>query len=373
MNTCIYTKTQFKDASAEHILQNFLGAHWADSTIMCNAIQKSFGNTIDLEFSKGLNHFRTILGTKGGRGGISPPIKHVQDESGNTYHLTAGGQPEISKPIIKVDHREEDTATVQVTIGHKDQLGWALNILKKEHPDLKIDESLLRESAEVGTDYLQSPVKLSLGIGGKDFFRGACKALFNLLGVREPQLILRPELDRIRDFIVSGKGENSEFIGWPTQLAPFPIPSLGPHDHFISVWSGAGKITGLIQLFGEIPFIVELASEIECADFCYSYLVNPHRDTEPNEDSNCQFNSSAIPSFSDCPHHPNKEVRLAHKARMERFFQKYQTRAHKNEIESILDDALGPIDGRALTEEDFSKVNEGIMKFLKSKLRIPND
>ena len=37
MHTCIYSKVPFATASAEHILQNFLGARWADATIVSDA------------------------------------------------------------------------------------------------------------------------------------------------------------------------------------------------------------------------------------------------------------------------------------------------------------------------------------------------
>jgi len=372
MNTCIYTKTQFEDAAGEHILQNFLGARWTDSTIMCNSIQQDFGDTIDREFSRRLDGFRTVLGTKGGRGGTPSPIKQIQDQKGNKYHLTSGGQPEIAKPIIQVDYRENGSADVRITLGHKGQWGWALKILREEHPRLNIDEKSFEENSEKRTDYLDSPVKLSFGIGGQDFFRGACKALFNLLGVSEPEVVLLPELDRMREFIVSGTGDSSEFIGWCTQLEPFSIPRLGPHDHFISVWSFDKRITGFIQLFGEIPFVVELASEIECQNFCHTYLVNPHRDTTPSEHRDIKLDPSCLPSFSDCPHIPGKEVWAAHQTRLERFFREYQTRATRNVMETIISDALGPIDGRVITKEDTDKIHAGIMKLVKSKLGVPS-
>nr|WP_320113811.1 hypothetical protein [uncultured Desulfuromonas sp.] len=373
MHICIYTKKQFEDAAGEHILQNFLGARWTDSTIMCNSIQQLFGETIDREFSRSLDGFRTVLGTKGGRGGPPPPIKNVQDQKGNIYHLTAGGQAEIAKPIVQVDYRKDGSADVQITLGHQGHLGWALNILKKEHPNLDIGQESFAEDSKKETNYLDSPIKLSFGIGGQDFFRGACKALFNLLGVHESQIALSPELDKIRQFIVSGTGDSSEFIGWCTQLNPFPLPRLGPHDHFISIWSRDDNITGFIQLFGEIPFVVQLATDVTCNNFCYSYLVNPHRDTTPSEIRNGKFDPSCIPLFSDCPHIPGKEVWAAHKTRLERFLREYQNRAEQNVIESIIHDALGPIDGRVITKEDTDKILEGFMKFIKSKLGVPNE
>lgn len=373
MNTCIYSKTSFENASAEHILQNFLGTRWTDSTIMCDAIQQTFGDTIDREFSRSLDGFRTVLGTKGGRGGTPPPIKNVQDQNGNNYHLTAGGQPEIAKPIIKVNRREDGSSDVRITLGHKNQWGWALNILKDECPELKIDESSYEPLSKSGKDYLDSPIKLSFGIGGQDFFRGACKSLFNLLGVHEAEVALLPELDRMREFIVSGVGDSSEFIGWCTQHEPIVIPQLGPHDHFISVWACDGIITGFIQLFGSIPFVVEFATCVNCKNFKHSYLVNPHRDSELNEIREIEFDTSCIPAFSECPHIPGKEVWSAHETRLKRFFREYQDRAESNVLQAIIEDALGPIDGRIITKEDTDKLSEGLMAFVKSKYGIQND
>lgn len=68
MPTCIYSKAKFDLADGEHILQNFLGARWVSNQIVCNEVQKQFGETIDCDLEKALRPFRNLLGSKGGRG-----------------------------------------------------------------------------------------------------------------------------------------------------------------------------------------------------------------------------------------------------------------------------------------------------------------
>src|SRR5271154_6807131 len=101
MNTCIYSKSQFDRATAEHILQNFLGARWTSSTIVCDEVQAAFGKTIDAEFAEALKAFRTILATKSGRGDDPPTLKGLETADGQKIDMQPGGKPRLAKPHIK--------------------------------------------------------------------------------------------------------------------------------------------------------------------------------------------------------------------------------------------------------------------------------
>ncbi len=373
MHTCIYTRVEFETSSGEHILQNFLGARWTDSTIACNEVQKTFGDTIDSAFAESLNGFRTLLGTPGGRGGAPPPIKNVKDQQGNTYHLSSGGQPELARPVVDVRFREDGSADIHITLGHKSQMGWALHILKEQYPNLTVKPDEMAESAVNSRDHLDSPLHLQFGIGGPEFFRGALKAAFNLLGATHREVALSARFDDLRDFIVSGSGVSDSFVGWPTSHEPYAIPRLGTHDHFLAVWSRGGTVGGFLQLFGEFPFVFRLATGVPCDDFCISYLVNPHRDTESAEIRNSDFDPSRLPAFDACPHLPGPEIWEAHRIRTGRFLSEYQRRADDKVIHDIVEEVLGPKDGQIITKADVDEIHQRMMKFVKRKLGIHDD
>ena len=370
MNTCIYTRCQFENASGEHILQNSLGARWTDSTIACNDVQQHFGDTIDLAVADSLNGFRTLLGTLGGRGGEPPPIKNMKDQQGNTYHLASGGQPSLAQPIVDVSFRDDGSAQVHITLGNNNQMGWALHILRERYPDLKVDPDAMAKSATNSRDHLDSPLHLQFGVGGPEFFRGLLKATFNLLGATHREVALSPELDTVRKFIVEGAGDSSDFVGWPTSQQPLPIPRLGAHDHFLAVWARAGIVDGFLQLFGEFPFVFRLGVGVSCDDFCASYLVNPHRDSESAEVRSHDFDPNSLPAFDVCPHLIGPEVWEAHTFRTKRFLAEYQRRAEAKVIHDIVEDVLGPKDGEIITQEDGDEIHARMMKFIKFKLGI---
>lgn len=370
MNTCIYTKAEFETSTGEHILQNFLGARWTDSTIVCNEVQKDFGDTIDSAFAESLNGFRTLLGTLGGRGGPPPSIKNVKDQQGNTYRLSSGGQPELARPVVDVRFREGGSADVRITLGNMSQMGWALHILKEQYPDLKFNPDAMAASAENTRDHLDSPLHLQFGIGGPEFFRGALKAVFNLLGATHREVAMSASFDDLRAFIVSGSGVSDSFVSWPTSHEPYAIPKLGAHDHFLAVWSRDGIVDGFIQLFGEIPFVLRLGSGASCDDFCASYLVNPHRDTKSAEVRSHDFDPTCLPAFDACPHLPGPDVWAAHEIRIRRFLAEYQRRAEDKVIHDIVHEVLGPKDGQIITKEDVDEIHQRMMKFVKFKLGI---
>lgn len=370
MNTCIYTRCEFESASGEHILQNSLGARWTDSTIACDDIQQKFGDTIDVAVADSLNGFRTLLGTLGGRGGSPPPIKNVVDQKGKSYHLTAGGQPSLARPVVDVNYRDDGTAEVHIQLGDKNQMGWALHILREQHPNLKVDPEAVVHSAKNSKDHLDSPLHLKFGIGGPEFFRGILKAVFNLLGATHRDVALSSALDSLRGFIVDGNGDSDSFVGWPTTHDPIPFPRLGAHDHFLAVWSRGGTVGGCIRLFGEFPFVFRFGVGVECEDFCSSYLVNPHRDTESSEIRSHDFDPSCLPAFDECPHLPGPDVWEAHRIRTERFLAEYQRRAEAKVIHDIVEEVLGPKDGQIITQEDVDEMHKRMMKFVKFKLGV---
>lgn len=365
MNKCIYSGEEFEDATKEHILQNFLGARWTDATIVCNEVQQEFGHTIDPGFEEGLKSLRTLLGVKGGRGGSPPPIKRAKSESGNEFHIAPGGKPKIASPIIS-----EDAISISIQVANEDQLSWAIHQLNERHPHAKFEETELRRAARKSQSHLDEAVRLRLSLGGPNFFRGLCKAAFNLLAVTDSSTALRPELNGVRNFILRGDGSGEDYVGWVSTDDPISLPRLGDIDHSVGVFRRGGEIGGVVQLYGNLPFILRFCSGCAGDDFETLYVVNPFRDTEPPESRKESFNPDDIPHFDSCAHLP-KEVRPCYVDRIKRILAVYEERADRLVISNIVHDVLGHKEGEIITEEDVNQLLRQVAEFIANRIAGP--
>lgn len=307
---CIYTGKTFSQASHEHIMQASLGARWQSDKLICEEMQRHFSGDIDNAVADVVSQLRTLFGTKNGRGLPPQTIKNVMATDGSAYHVKPGMQPVFTEPGYTIE-KEAGQVRVQFQLADISQLGWAMAKFRRENPDLKLSEESNGEPVP-DQSYLQAPIRLSMCFGGKDFFRGILKSAFNLLGANFSSLAQQGGFDSVKNFIVHGTGETDPFVRWVTTPDQFELPRLGEIDHLIALWARNGAVYGIVQLFGEIPFLLRLGCGIECDDFECGYLVNPLRDTDPAESRNPQIDPGAVPHFDDHSVLPGPDVRQAY-------------------------------------------------------------
>ncbi len=347
MNVCIYTGTTFEIASHEHILQASLGARWESDKLICEDMQRHFAGSIDTAVADVVSELRILFGTKNGRGVQPPTISDVVAGDGATYHVKPGMQPVMAEPTYTI---EEEAGQMRVKFEMADisQMGWAMAKFRRENPDLKLDENSVGEPTRTQT-YLQAPLPFKLTLGGKDFFRGILKSAFNLLGAKFPSLALHVGFEPLKNFIVNGTGDSDSFVRWVTSPDQFDLPRLGEIDHLIALWSRDGAVFGILQLFGDIPFLLRLGDGIEYTDFECGYLVNPLRDTTPAEDRLPVIDPTAIPRFEDNPILPGPDVWKAFTAKMSRIMETLQQRGIGERVKQIVDEVFLPHDGKLIT------------------------
>jgi len=166
--------------------------------------------------------------------------------------------------------------------------GWVAKNIRDLYPNVDMAK-LMKSLAEALTTPPPAQVDptdrlhLKVQFGGDEFFRGALKAIFNLLGVSDSKLALDPTFDPLRAFILDGTGSSRSFVGWPV-MGPSGLRRLGEFDHLISVFSRGGQIEAFAQFFGTLHWTFRLASGYTGPEFCYAYLVDPLREAEPAED-----------------------------------------------------------------------------------------
>jgi hypothetical protein len=369
MNVCIYTKSEFSEADGEHILQNFLGARWVSHEISCNEAQSLFGKTIDSALEEGLRQFRNLLGTKGGRGGEGPDVKNVKDSEGNTYHVLPGGVPHLAEPIIKTRELENGVHEVQAKLGDIKQLGWAIAKLKSQFPGATFDIDEIKGGMKAESGYLNDRVGMRAGIGGRDYFRGLLKSVFNLLGVNNPSVALMPCFDGVRDYVLRGSGDDKNHIRWLATADKLPVVDLGPVDHFVCIYSCGGNVDGIVQFFGGISHGVRLTDCYDGPEFSYGYQVNPFRNSEPPETRAPAFDPGSFPRFEDGFDAPGPDVWTVYGARVSQLMTTYYDIASEAEISRIVDRILMPHVGEELSQARVDELINEVLKFIVSRVR----
>jgi hypothetical protein len=369
MHICIYTKNEFYQSDKEHILQNFLGARWCSNKISCNEVQSIFGRTIDCALEERLKVIRTLFGTKGGRGGESQNLKNIKDKKGNKYHIKPGGVPCIPEPIIQKRPIKDSAHLVQVSLGHKKQLEWAVDKLRKQFPNVVFDINEIRKKLrKCDTKYLKEKIHLELSIGGTEYFRGLLKSAFNLLGVNSSETALMPCFDSLRCFILTGSGDSKKYIRHLPSSDELQILRLGQIDHFIGIFSNGKTVEGIVQFFGGIGHLVRLTDVYDGADFCYGYIVNPLRDSEPSEIRNPTFYKGCIPTFYKGIKEPSQDVKHIYKEIISCLLKKYYDFAQQEEVSRIVNEELMQHKGKLLTEDMLERLISKTMRFIESRL-----
>lgn len=370
MNRCIYTKKYFETADDEHILQNFLGARWTSGEISSNEAQHQFGSSIDVALANGLKEIRNLLGTRGGRGDVGPSLKNILGSKGTKYTVAPGGKPLISEPVIKAAPMPDGTRQVQVVLGDMKQLGWAVAKLHEMYPDAVFDIDEFRRHAVVKSDYVDERLNYRSGLGGDEFFRGALKSAFNLLGVSNIDIALLEVFDEVREFIRSGNGNCKKFVSWPKTADAILIPKIGDFDQFVSVYSNDGYVDGYIQFYGEIGFLLRLAAQYTGPEFCYGYVVDSFRSKMPAEIRYPEFDTANIPNFDSGSPLPDETVWPVMSARFSRILERYYQRADAQNLSRIVEDVFLPHDGKTVTKEMLDELSQKASEYIARRVSM---
>lgn len=328
MYTCIYTRRQFASANREHILQNFLGARWESSEIVCDDVQQQFSTSIDKALESGFKEYRVLLGSQGGRGGEPRSLK-VETTSGRTVLVQAGGSAKLAEP--RVTAVPGSPGSFHVEISSAADAGWAAQKIRELHPNIDMEE--VRRSLAAALKVPPRPtadaaeqLKLRSVLGGDEFFRGALKAVFNLLGVNNGTLALSPIFDPVREFILTGAGTSRTFARWPV-TGPHGLPRLGEFDHLIAVFSSGVNVDAFAQFFGAFHWTFRLTDAYAGVEFCHGYCVDALRGAQPAESRIPKVTSTSFPPFHDGRDEQDDDVRRYGKGQIEAFLRRHVARA----------------------------------------------
>jgi hypothetical protein len=266
--------------------------------------------------------------------------------------LEPGLKPRLRQPIVQSTDLENGHKKIHLELGGWEQLGWALSILRKEIPNLSVDEHTLRSWAYSAQRPIDGSVLLDLKIGGQDYFRGALKSCFNLFAVNYPEAVFDKCFDAARDFIRTGEGDSRTFVRWMTTLGQRQIPRLGPIDHAIFIVSRGSSVEGVIQFFGSILHSFCLSDSYAGASIHCGYVVDPFREAQPAEDRTPNFQDDAIPVFGQQSQNNTEKIRAVYAQHVSQILDEFYMGAI---LRDTIAEVLGPTMGQPLTQESINQ------------------
>ncbi|MCX7250790.1 MAG: hypothetical protein NTX37_04675 [Burkholderiales bacterium] len=175
----------------EHIIPNAIGGRKKTTSFICESCNIKFGETWDAELARQVNWFSLAVGIRRERG--ESPRQVVQTVSGERLWLHSDGTftPE------KSSHSETDVSAgiqINMTAQTIDEARKRLKGVARKCPKFDVKKAL--EEMKIKTSFLDSPLHVSLHLGGPCAGRSLVKTAFSFAsdcGVEHDQCELAKE------------------------------------------------------------------------------------------------------------------------------------------------------------------------------------
>ena len=161
-----------------------------------------------------------------------------------------------------------------------------------------------------------------------------------------------------------------DHIRWLSSIDELPVEALGQFDHVVVVYTRGANVDGVVQFFGGISHLIRLSNDYNGPELCYSYQVNPLRNTEPAEIRNSVTNSHKFPDFDNGHIEPGPMVWPIYNSILCNLLARHSMMATENEILRIADETLGTGE-QEVSDESLEKFYAELDVFIRSRLKVP--
>lgn len=370
MPLCIYCQENSFDpgkGSEEHAILSSLGGRKASRNICCEECNNRLGDEIDKPFSEEYAFFSTMLGITTGRNKEAPTHRAAVEHDGLAYDLKSGGAYKLSKALVSLEDQPDGTSCVSITAGSEEQaLALIEQVLKKFGKTIDDFQSIEAKSVK---SYLPTEHK-RLALGGILQFRAVAKMLLTYLATLVSPERLRSESFRAVTAFINGC--DNEFsganIGSRVMLPDDPRISDINHRAFIFASNEKHLVVGVLELFGNINYSVELTSTWDGPDISKVYVIDPinHSSKEVNADLDSFNIFEGYDNFK-----PNVDSFVAGVGNIVRSFQEMQSNRQISSLTEAAIDRHMVGKGDIVTREMITNVaNETALEFVKFLHRI---
>lgn len=277
MLLCIYCQKNSFDTgngSEEHGILSSLGGRKASRNICCQACNNRLGDEIDKPLSEEYAYFSTMLDITTGRNMDAPTHKGAVEHDGLAFDLKPGGGLKLSKPAVSFEDRPDGTSSIAITAGSEQQaLSLIESVLRRYGKSIDDFQSLEAKSVR---SYVPTQHK-QLSFGGVTQFRAVAKMLLTYLATQvSPERLRGGAFDRVIAYI---DGRNDEFAGASlgSRILLPEIPRHSDIDHRAIIITSHEKqlAIGVLELFGNIRYTIELSSAWDGPDIAKVYSIDP--------------------------------------------------------------------------------------------------
>ncbi|MEC5399611.1 HNH endonuclease [Uliginosibacterium sp. H1] len=163
-----------KNRTKEHIIPNSIGGRKKTTGFICRTCNSKHGASWDAELARQLNWFSLALGISR-ESGTPPPRQLVQTVEGEKYWLLADGSFQPEKPSY-VEEESAGTIRISLTANSLSEATSRLRGVARKYPGFDLEKAI--RELQVKTEYMDSPLHVSLSLGGPDAGRSIIKTAY---------------------------------------------------------------------------------------------------------------------------------------------------------------------------------------------------
>ena len=265
LEKCMYCGNKLPSKSGEHLFCACLGGSHKSTKLICDDCNQAFAAIDDALFE----HAKFIMNAWGFKGDRHKEVPIIPLPNG--YELGPFASPRLATPKLTATAQPDGSHAIRVVTNSKgearrfllDKPSIELATGKALTPEQKQD--LLRQiSGANKTKEEPQPVALHPELRIKDEYRSAAHTVLKCAALYDPNLVMSPHTESIRQFARYGEGAVSTFaVNTQANLTPFVqiMEAFGVLQNTALVyWSKTeGKVLGVYHLLGRVTRSVIIA------------------------------------------------------------------------------------------------------------------
>ena len=265
---CVKCNCEITEAnnSDEHIIPNAIGGIKKVKGFICGTCNSTAGETWDNEVTQQLAAFCTMLNINRDRGNVQDLL--VQQTNGNQLILKPTGVMQPSRPEVKI---EEGVYSISAR-DKKESKRILTGLYKKHNMDLSLVPEIV-DSLQIRREYLDSPLKFRLNLGGADAGRSYVKSALALIHAqKDPELVgdigiaylTQSNHDRIWGYYYDEKNIILD------RNIDIPL-----HCVHINANRSTGTVIAYIEYFSILKVVILLSNDYNGTDKSVTYALDP--------------------------------------------------------------------------------------------------
>lgn len=274
--SCIYclnvTFEQGK-GSVEHAILSSLGGRKSSRNVCCSNCNNRLGKEIDESCSQALSFFSTMLNITTGRNKPAPTQKSIGEHEGKSFDIIPGGEIKLSRSNVDIQEKNGE-AEISIIANSEDEALNILSVMLKKYGK-SINDFTNLEAKSVRT-YIPN-IHQRLELGGEKQFRSIAKmALTYLATLISPERLRSSEFKTIIEYI-NKEGIDNNFVSFSKEKFPSNKRQISEINHrlIISSCNKSNKVNAVLELYGNIRFLVTLTENWSGPSMSKEYIVDP--------------------------------------------------------------------------------------------------